>query len=249
MPDVNGPIACTLPLDHMAGRRAEFQRLFGHVQAVERLPRRLRLILRSAPGLRAVAADLFAREKRCCPFFTFTVTARGDVLVADVEVPEGAEPTLDGLEAMAAAAAPGAAGPARELRIGEVALLAGVNIQTLRYYERRGLLEPASRRPSGQRVYREDAVELVRAIKVAQRLGFSLDEIRELAGRSAGAGRRTAVLHARAADKIVEMDGRIARLQAIRAELADVVAADCDSLLDCSCGTGCPLPQLVAAGP
>jgi MerR family mercuric resistance operon transcriptional regulator len=55
-----------------------------------------------------------------------------------------------------------------------------VNVQTLRYYERRGLLATPSRRPSGQRRYPEEAVRLLRTIKAAQRLGFTLAEIQEL---------------------------------------------------------------------
>jgi MerR family mercuric resistance operon transcriptional regulator len=64
--------------------------------------------------------------------------------------------------------------------IGKVAARAGVNVQTLRYYERRGLLEEPDRTPSGQRAYAEDAVRRVRFIKRAQELGFSLAEIEEL---------------------------------------------------------------------
>jgi len=55
-----------------------------------------------------------------------------------------------------------------------------VNVQTLRYYERRGLLEEPERTPSGQRRYPEDAVRRVRFIKRAQELGFSLAEIEDL---------------------------------------------------------------------
>lgn len=66
------------------------------------------------------------------------------------------------------------------LRTGELAERAGVNVQTLRYYERRGLLAAPVRRPSGQREYSEDAVRLLRTIKAVQRLGFTLAEIEEL---------------------------------------------------------------------
>jgi len=66
------------------------------------------------------------------------------------------------------------------IRIGEVAARAGVNVQTLRYYERRGLLKPPARRPSGYREYSPDAVRVVRFIKRAQQLGFTLDETGEL---------------------------------------------------------------------
>ncbi|HVD13202.1 MAG TPA: MerR family transcriptional regulator [Actinomycetota bacterium] len=78
------------------------------------------------------------------------------------------------------------------MRIGEVAELAGVNVETLRYYERRGLLAAPERSPAGHRAYDEDAVRFVRAIKEAQGLGFTLAEIEEhlrLARRPGGRAR------------------------------------------------------------
>ena len=66
------------------------------------------------------------------------------------------------------------------MRMGEVARQAGVNIQTLRYYERRGLLPEPERGTSGYRAYDPDTVRLVRFIKRAQELGFTLREIDDL---------------------------------------------------------------------
>lgn len=66
------------------------------------------------------------------------------------------------------------------LQIGDVANRAGVNVQTLRYYERVGVLKPNIRRDSGYRIYDEDAIRKVLFIKKSQELGFSLDEIKEL---------------------------------------------------------------------
>ena len=66
------------------------------------------------------------------------------------------------------------------LTIGQVAAAAGVNIQTIRYYERRGLLATPRRTASGYRQYTGDAVNRIRFIKHAQELGFSLKEIQEL---------------------------------------------------------------------
>ena len=67
-----------------------------------------------------------------------------------------------------------------KLTIGKVARLAAVNIQTLRYYERIGLVKPEARRESGYRLYTEEAARRVRFIKHAQQLGFSLVEIAQL---------------------------------------------------------------------
>ncbi|MEU8678744.1 MerR family transcriptional regulator [Streptomyces sp. NPDC048560] len=73
----------------------------------------------------------------------------------------------------------------RGLRSGQVAEAAGVNVQTLRYYERRGLLAEPRRTNGGHRVHGEEAVTALRVIKAAQRLGFTLEEVAELlaAGR------------------------------------------------------------------
>jgi DNA-binding transcriptional MerR regulator len=136
----------------------------------------------------------------------------------------------------------------QRLRTGELAERAGVNIQTLRYYERRGLLAAPARRPSGQREYGQDAVRLLRAIKATQRLGFTLAEIQELLDLSEHR-RGTDELHRRGQAKLVEIDARIAQLTRVRKTLQSVLAADCDSLTDCSCGLGCPLPELELIGP
>jgi DNA-binding transcriptional MerR regulator len=136
----------------------------------------------------------------------------------------------------------------RGLRTGELAERAGVNVQTLRYYERRGLLAAPARRPSGQREYAEDAVRLLRTIKAVQRLGFTLAEIEELLELSEHR-RGTQELHQRAQAKVVEIDARIGQLQRMRQTLVAVLTAECASLTDCSCGMGCPPPDLKITGP
>ncbi|WP_433074777.1 MerR family transcriptional regulator [Dactylosporangium sp. CA-052675] len=137
------------------------------------------------------------------------------------------------------------AGPPAEgagLRSGEVAGRAGVNIQTLRYYERRGLLPPPGRSLGGHRLYPPGTVALLQVIKAAQRLGFTLDEVAELL--DTGRRRHPAPdLRERAIDKIAEVDAKIAGLAAIRAALTEVVDARCDSLTNCTCA-GCPMPVL-----
>jgi len=134
------------------------------------------------------------------------------------------------------------------LRTGQLAERAGVNVQTLRYYERRGLLDAPPRRPSGQREYPEGAVRLLRTIKAAQRLGFTLAEIEELIDLSEHR-RGTGELRLRAQLKVAEVDARIGQLRQVREALLTVVAAECDSLTDCTCGAGSPLPVLEPASP
>jgi Hg(II)-responsive transcriptional regulator len=100
---------------------------------------------------------------------------------------------------------------------------AGVNAQTLRYYERRGLLPRPPRRGSGYREYPADAVRIVRFIKKAQELGFSLDEIEELVRlRGVRRGERHRV-RAIAERKIADIDQKIAHLKSMRAALDQLV--------------------------
>lgn len=110
-----------------------------------------------------------------------------------------------------------------EIRIGQLAKRAQVNVQTVRYYERRGLLTPARRRDSGYRIYGADGLLKLRFIKNAQSLGFSLEEILSLlrlrsGGRaSCDSVRRKAQGHAR------DIRERIARLRAMERVLNGLV--------------------------
>jgi DNA-binding transcriptional MerR regulator len=126
------------------------------------------------------------------------------------------------------------------MRTGELAAAAGVNVQTLRYYERRGLLPEPRRTLGGYRQYDDDAVALLRVVKAAQRLGFTLDEVTELLD---AARRRhpTPDLQQRARAKLAEVEDRMVDLARIRDGLLQVVQARCDSLTNCTC-PDCPLP-------
>lgn len=128
----------------------------------------------------------------------------------------------------------------RDLPIGLVAKRAGVGVQTVRYYERRGLLPQPARRHSGHRVYSDEIVDLLRAVKAAQRLGFSLVEIEEILRLASRTAKGSSVLQQRMRDKVLEIDGKIADLVAIRQRLADALHAGCHSLTNCTC-PACPL--------
>jgi DNA-binding transcriptional MerR regulator len=107
--------------------------------------------------------------------------------------------------------------------ITEAAGLAGVNPQTLRYYERRGLVRPRGRRSSGYREYSSEEVRIVRFIKRAQDLGLSLDDADELlALRTARPARREAVRHV-AERRMADLDARIRDLQHMRRALGALV--------------------------
>lgn len=122
------------------------------------------------------------------------------------------------------------------MRVGEVAARAGVNVETLRYYERRGLLPAPDRGPSGHRRYDEETVRFLRAIKEAQAVGFTLAEISEYLHATRGSRTPSEALRVRMAAKIDEIDSQIARLRRMREELARVVGCACDSLDHCTCG-------------
>lgn len=129
------------------------------------------------------------------------------------------------------------------MRSGEVARAAGVNQQTLRYYERRGLLPEPARTNGGHRVYDAEAVMVLRVIKAAQRLGFSLEEVADLleVGRHRH-GRQDSGLGAKARAKLEEVEERIADLAVIRETLKATIDAGCDDLMTCAEDGCCPLP-------
>src|SRR4029077_18778202 len=122
------------------------------------------------------------------------------------------------------------------MRVGEAAARAGVNIETLRYYERRGLLPQPDREPSGHRRYDEETLRFLRPIKEAQALGFTLNEIADVLKAVGRSGTPSEALRVRMAAKIDEIDGRIAGLRRMREELARVVGCACNSLDHCTCG-------------
>jgi len=122
------------------------------------------------------------------------------------------------------------------VRVGEVAERAGVNVETFRYYERRGLLPEPERSPSGHRRYDEQTVRSLRAIKEAQAVGFTLAEIAEYLRAARRSGSPSEALRVRMAAKIDEIDSRVAGLRRMREELARVVGCACDSLDHCTCG-------------
>lgn len=128
------------------------------------------------------------------------------------------------------------------LQIHEVAEAAGVNVETLRYYERRGILRAPRRSRAGYRQFPPETVQVVRFIKRAQALGFTLEEIVELlALRRPRAGRCAEVHHAANA-KVSQIDEKIRHLVAIRtalATLADACAANTTDL-------HCPLIEALA---
>jgi DNA-binding transcriptional MerR regulator len=136
------------------------------------------------------------------------------------------------------------------LRSGQVADAAGVNLQTLRYYERRGLLADPDRTLGGHRLYPPETVTVLKVIKTAQRLGFTLEEVAELLETARHRhGRPDAGLQDRARQKLAEVEQRIDDLQVIRDTLRQALDAGCDDLMTCAQQPCCPLPFADLARP
>jgi len=114
------------------------------------------------------------------------------------------------------------------LRTSEVAAQAGVNVQTLRYYERRGLLEEPERRASGYRKYTPEAVRLIRFIKRAQELGFTLNEIEDLLRLRSDQKTSCSEIRAAAQAKIENIEHKIRSLRAMKRALG-VLVSSCTS--------------------
>ncbi|SFW16195.1 MULTISPECIES: heavy metal-responsive transcriptional regulator [Luteibacter] len=111
------------------------------------------------------------------------------------------------------------------LTIGRVAQSAGVAIDTIRFYEREGLLPEPRRRPSGYREYDQGAVARLRFIRRAKDLGFTLEEIRDLLALSADRHGGVEGVRERAAARLRAIDARIAELQRVRDGLSELVEA------------------------
>ena len=231
--------ACSLDSGAAARRAADFRGI---------LAPRLRGLTRDGAaaildlemGVRAERelAGLLELERECCPFWRFTLTRRSPRR-ARLEVTAAApfEAALDAFLSLAGPQTP----EEPVLRAGEAARRAGVGVETLRYYERRGLLPRPQRRPSGQREYTLDDVRRILAVKTAQRLGFTLAETKEIVGVTRGpAPRDPDALRVQAEAKLAEVEDKIRGLELMRAELRAVIAAECDSLIDCDCGD-CPI--------
>lgn len=131
-------------------------------------------------------------------------------------------------------AATGSSGMAGHLTIGGLAAATGVKVETIRYYERSGLIGPPVRTAGNYRSYRDGDVARLRFVRRMRDLGFPLERIRALLSISGRRGDDCGMVDAIASEHLIEVDRRIADLQALRRELADAVAA-CDggTVADC----------------
>lgn len=109
------------------------------------------------------------------------------------------------------------------LRAGEAAAQLGVGVQTLHYYEREGLIPPPPRSKAGYRLYPPDLLERLGFIKRAQALGLSLAEIKETLELAAIGESPCGRVQAALAERLEEVDRRLAQLTAFRAQLAELI--------------------------
>ena len=109
------------------------------------------------------------------------------------------------------------------LTIGQLAKNAGVNVETIRYYERRQLIPEPPRRESGYRQYTADFVVRIQFIKRAQELGFSLNEIAELLALRIDSETTCSEVRKHAEAKIANIEGKIQTLQSMKQALVELV--------------------------
>ncbi|OYX16836.1 MAG: MerR family transcriptional regulator [Sphingomonadales bacterium 32-67-7] len=118
----------------------------------------------------------------------------------------------------------------RVLTIGKLAAATGVNVETIRYYERAGLIASPARTDGNYRSYGNDDVVRLRFIRRTRDLGFSLEQVRALLSLSGQRDRDCGTVEVIATEHLAEVDRKIADLTALRRELADAVSG-------CSGGT------------
>ena len=120
------------------------------------------------------------------------------------------------------------------MKIGAVAKLSGTGIETIRYYEKQGLLLEPERRPSGYRQFDESTVKRLVYIRQAKELGFTLAEIRELLELSF-AHSDCSHIHLRAESKIGDIENKIRNLQQMKRSLQKIVQRCKSSNLSADC--------------
>src|SRR5436305_373863 len=124
---------------------------------------------------------------------------------------------------------------AKPLTIGRLAQEVGINLETVRFYERKGLLPKPPRSTSGYRLFPVDTARRLRFIKRAQELGFSLSEIRELLMLRLSSRTTSTEIRKRAEAKIADIEGKITSLDSMRKSLFKLArsCAGCAPLSEC----------------
>ena len=123
----------------------------------------------------------------------------------------------------------------KPLTIGHLAREAGINLETVRYYERQGLLPKPPRSASGYRLFPAEAARRLRFIRRAQELGFSLREIQELLSLRVSPGKTSAEVRRRAKAKITDIHSKIETLESMEKTLRKLTkaCAGCGPIAEC----------------
>lgn len=129
----------------------------------------------------------------------------------------------------------------KRLTTGELAKRCGINLETIRYYERRGILPPPPRTASGYRVYPDAALDRLRFIIQVQELGFSLDEVKEFMDLLIDRKSITGDLQMRAEVKIAAVNEKMVLLRRLKKNLVQLINHSC-----ASDGTICGCPGIDA---
>jgi len=131
------------------------------------------------------------------------------------------------------------------LKIGEVAKRSDVGIETIRYYERQGLLAEPDRRPSGYRQYDESVVSRLQFIRRAKELGFTLSEIKELLGLWFDVNTKCVHVRQRAERKVNDIEDKIRSLQRMKRSLKKIVSQceNRDAVNECPLWMGLDEPR------
>ncbi len=123
----------------------------------------------------------------------------------------------------------------KSLTIGRLAQEAGINLETVRYYERQGLMPKPPGSSSGYRLFSADAAQRLRFIRRAQEIGFSLKEIRDLLALRVSPRTTSAEIRKRAEAKISDIEGKIKTLESMRKSLRKLTnsCAGCGPISEC----------------
>ncbi len=130
------------------------------------------------------------------------------------------------------------------MRIGSVARASGLSVETIRYYERRGLLKAPTRSLSGYREYPPQVVDRLAFIRRGKHLGFSLDEIKELLDLELSPQADSATVKGLVEEKVLVIEARIAELSRLKQTLAEL-SSRCDGQ---GSTDGCPILRFLKAG-
>lgn len=125
----------------------------------------------------------------------------------------------------------------KAITIGELAKATGVGVETVRFYERKGLVKAPARKTSGYRQYPEETVERMRFIRRAQQVGFTLKEIKDLLALRDDADARRGDVRGKATAKIADIDAKVRDLLAMRESLVELLTS-CEGDGPAS---GCPI--------